>query len=149
VLGAILTSSSVTAELIADGVHVDDAAIRVLVASKGPQGVILVSDATAATGMPDGKFTLGTIEFTVAGGVSRNSEGKLAGSTLTLDRALRHMLDLGIPLRDVLPMLTSNPARLLGLERRKGALLPGADADLLLLDDQLEVAAVMTRGIGI
>jgi N-acetylglucosamine-6-phosphate deacetylase len=149
VLGAILTSSSVTAELIADGVHVDDAAIRVLVASKGSQGVILVSDATAATGMPDGKFTLGTIEFTVAGGVSRNSDGKLAGSTLTLDRALRHMLDLGIPLRDVLPMLTSNPARLLGLEGRKGALLPGADADLLLLDDQLEVAAVMTRGTGI
>jgi len=148
VLGAILTSASVTAELIADGVHVDDAAIRVLVAAKGPQGVILVSDATAATGMPDGKYTLGTIEFTVAGGVSRNSEGKLAGSTLTLDRALRHMLDLGIPLREVLPMLTSNPARLLGVEGRKGVLAPGADADLLLLDDQLEVAGVMTRGIG-
>lgn len=149
VLGAILTSASVTAELIADGVHVDDAAIRVLVAAKRPQGVILVSDATAATGMPDGKYTLGTVEFTVAGGVSRNSEGKLAGSTLTLDRALRHMLDLGIPLRDVLPMLTFNPARLLGVEGRKGVLAPGADADLLFLDDQLEVAGVMTRGIGL
>jgi N-acetylglucosamine-6-phosphate deacetylase len=149
VLGAILTSASVTAELIADGVHVDDAAIRVLVAAKGPQGVILVSDATAATGMPDGNYRLGTTEFTVAGGVSRDSEGRLAGSTLTLDRALRHMLDLGIPLRDVLPMLTSNPARLLGLEGRKGALLPGADADLVLLDDQLEVAGVMARGVGL
>ena len=58
------------------------------------------------------------------------------------------MLELGVPLREVLPMLTSNPARLLGLEGRKGALLPGADADLLLLDDQLEVAGVMTRGYG-
>ena len=73
VLGAVLTSSSVTAELIADGVHVDDAAIRILLAAKGPQGVILVSDGTAATGMPDGKYQLGTIEVTVADGVSRNA----------------------------------------------------------------------------
>ena len=149
VLGAILTSPTVTAELIADGVHVDDAAILVLLAAKGPQGVILVSDGTAATGMPDGKYKLGTFEVRVTGGVARNSEGKLAGSTLTLDRALRHMIALGIPLREVLPMLTSNPARLLGLEGRKGHLAAGSDADLVLLDDQLEVAGVMTRGVGL
>ena len=149
VLGAILTSPTVTAELIADGVHVDDAAIRVLLAAKGPQGVILVSDGTAATGMPDGKYRLGTFEVSVAGGVTRNSDGKLAGSTLTLDRALRQMTGLGVPLSEVLPMLTSNPARLLGLEARKGCLAAGADADLVLLDDQLEVAGVMTRGVGL
>jgi N-acetylglucosamine-6-phosphate deacetylase len=149
VLGAILTSPDVTAELIADGVHVDDPAIRVLLAAKGPQGMILVSDGTAATGMPDGKYSLGTFEVSVAGGVARNSEGRLAGSTLTLDRALRHMTGLGIPLREVLPMLTSNPARLLGLEARKGCLAAGADADLVLLNDQLEVAGVMTRGVGL
>jgi N-acetylglucosamine-6-phosphate deacetylase len=149
VVGAVLTSASVTAELIADGVHVDDAAIRVLFGAKGPQGVILVSDGIAATGMPDGKYRLGTFEVSVAGGVARNSEGKLAGSTLTLDRALCHMAALGIPLREVLPMLTSNPARLLGLERRKGWLVAGADADLVLLDDQLQVAGVMTRGAGL
>jgi N-acetylglucosamine-6-phosphate deacetylase len=146
VLGAILTSAGVTAELIADGVHVDDAAIRVLLATKGSRDLILVSDGTAATGMPDGKYRLGNFEVNVAGGVARNSEGKLAGSTLTLDRALRHMIGLGVPLREVLPMLTSNPARLLGLERRKGCLAAGADADLILLDDQLRVAGVMTRG---
>jgi len=149
VVGAVLTSASVTAELIADGVHVDDAAIRVLFGAKGPQGVILVSDGVAATGMPDGKYRLGTFEVSVAGGVARNSDGKLAGSTLTLDRALRHMAALGIPLREVLPMLTSNPARLLGLERRKGWLVAGADADLVLLDDQLQVTGVMTRGAGL
>jgi N-acetylglucosamine-6-phosphate deacetylase len=148
VLGAILTSAGVTAELIADGVHVDDAAIRILLATKGPLGLILVSDGTAATGMPDGKYRLGNFEVNVAGGVARNSEGKLAGSTLTLDRALRHMMALGVPLREVLPMLTSNPARLLGLERRKGCLVAGADADLVLLDDQFRVAGVMTRGAG-
>jgi N-acetylglucosamine-6-phosphate deacetylase len=149
VLGAILTSPGVTAELIADGVHVDDAAIRILLAAKGTQGVILVSDGISATGMPDGRYRLGTFEVNVAGGVARNSDGKLAGSTLTLDSALRHMVALGISLREALPMLTANPARLLGLERRKGNLVPGADADLVLLDDQLNVTGVMTRGVGL
>ena len=149
VLGAILTSPSVTAELIADGVHVDAPAIRVLLAAKGAQGVVLVSDGTAATGMPDGKYRLGTLEVRVAGGVARNSEGKLAGSTLTLDRALRHMIGLGLPLSEVLPMLTSNPARLLGLEARKGSLAAGADADVVLLDDRFHVAGVMTGGVGL
>jgi N-acetylglucosamine-6-phosphate deacetylase len=149
VLGAILTSAGVTAELIADGVHVDDAAIRILLAAKGPQEVVLVSDGMAATGMPDGRYRLGTFEVSVAGGIARNSDGKLAGSTLTLDRALRHMTGLGLSLREVLPMLTSNPARLLGLERRKGCLAAGADADLVLLDDQLQVAGVVTRGAGL
>jgi len=147
VVGAILTSSNVTAELIADGVHVDDAAIRVLLASKGAHGVILVSDGIAATGMPDGKYKLGTSEVCVAGGIARTNEGKLAGSTLTLDRAFRHLLGLGFPPREVLPMLTSNPARLLGLEQRKGSLQAGADADLLLLDDRFQLVDVMTRGI--
>jgi N-acetylglucosamine-6-phosphate deacetylase len=149
VLGAILTSAGVTAELIADGVHVDDAAIRVLLAAKGPQGMILVSDGTAATGMPDGEYRLGGCGVNVVGGVARNSEGKLAGSTLTLDRALRHMVMLGIPLREALPMLTSNPARLLGRERCKGCIAAGVDADLVLLDDQIQVAGVMTRGVGL
>ena len=146
VVGAVLTSSNVTAELIADGVHVDDAAIRVLLATKGAPGVILVSDGIAATGMPDGKYKLGTSEVRVTEGIARTDEGKLAGSTLTLDQALRHLLGLGVPLREVLPMLTSNPARLLGLEHRKGSLQAGADADLILLDDHFELAGVMARG---
>jgi N-acetylglucosamine-6-phosphate deacetylase len=149
VLGAILTSTEVTAELIADGVHVDAAAIRLLLASKGARHTILVSDATSATGMLDGKYRLGTFEVTVYGGVSRNSEGRLAGSTLTLDRALRHVVSLGVPLRDTVQMLTLNPARLLNLENRKGILVPGADADLVLLDDSLQVTQVVVRGIGL
>jgi N-acetylglucosamine-6-phosphate deacetylase len=149
VVGAVLTDPKVTAELIADGVHVDAGATRLLLAAKGPLGMILVSDGTAATGMPDGTYRLGTLEVKVAGGVSRGAEGQLAGSTLTLDRALRNMVRLGIPLADVLAMLTTNPARLLGLEGRKGVLLAGADADLVLLDDQLEVVGVMTRGAGL
>ncbi len=110
--------------------------------------MILVSDGTAATGMPDGNYRLGTFEVTVSGGVSRSADGKLAGSTLTLDRALRNMVALGVPLADALAMLTANPARLLGLEAHKGVLAPGADADLVFLDAQMEVAGVMTRGQG-
>jgi N-acetylglucosamine-6-phosphate deacetylase len=147
VIGAVLTTPEVTAELIADGVHVDETAMRLLLQAKGASGVILVSDGTAATGMPDGKYTLGTFEVTVSGGVSRNAEGKLAGSTLTLDRALRNVVNLGIPLGDALRMLTLNPATLLGIEFKKGALRCGADADILLLDEALNVTQVWTRGI--
>lgn len=148
VLGAALTCPLVACELIADGVHVDPAAIRLLIAAKGAGGIILVSDATSATGMPDGRYALGSFEVNVVGGVCRDSVGNLAGSTLTLDRALRNLHALGVPLPDVLAMLTTNPARALGLDGRKGALVRGADADLVFLDERLEVAGVMTRGVG-
>jgi len=148
VIGTVLASPLATAELIADGVHVDEGAMRMLVAAKGPRNMILVSDGTSATGMPDGKYRLGTLEVTVSGGVSRGSDGQLAGSTLSLDRALRNMLALGVPFTDALAMLTENPARLLGLEARKGVLMPGADADMVFLDAEMQVAGVMTRGQG-
>ncbi|HEY1469276.1 MAG TPA: N-acetylglucosamine-6-phosphate deacetylase [Candidatus Acidoferrum sp.] len=147
VIGAVLTSPEVTAELIADGIHVEDIAMKMLLQAKGAAGVILISDGTAATGMPDGKYMLGEMEVTVSGGVCRNSEGKLAGSALTLDRSLRNIVKLGIPLRDALRMLTLNPAKLLGIEFKKGALRAGADADILLLDSALNVKQVYTRGI--
>lgn len=147
VIGAVLTSSEVTAELIADGVHVEEAAMRILLQAKGAGGVILISDGLSATGMPDGKYMLGKLEITVSGGVCRNSEGKLAGSTLTLDRALRNVVALGIPLQDALRMLTANPAKLLGIEFKKGALRTGADADIVLLDENLQVTNVWTRGL--
>ncbi len=149
VLGAVLTSPKVSAELIADGVHVDQAAMRMLVELKSPERVILVSDGMSATGMPDGKYQLGLFEVNVSGGVARNAEGKLAGSTLTLDRALRNMVALGVPFASALRMLTANPARQVGLATRKGILAAGADADLVFLDDKLEIAGVMTKGAGL
>jgi len=147
VVGAVLTSPEVTAELIADGVHVEDGAMRLLLQAKGVERVILVSDGTAATGMPDGKYKLGPLEVTVSGGICRNAEGKLAGSTLTLDRALRNIVALGFSLPEAVRMLTQNTALLLGLEFKKGALRPGADADIVLLDSSLQIRRVWTRGI--
>jgi N-acetylglucosamine-6-phosphate deacetylase len=149
VLGAVFTSPDVSAELIADGVHVDSTAIRMLLGLKSPDRVILVSDGISATGMPDGKYQLGTFAVTVKEGICRNSEGKLAGSTLTLDRALRHMVALGVPLASALQMVTANPARQIGLGSRKGVLAPGADADLVFLDADLKISGVMTRGAGL
>jgi N-acetylglucosamine-6-phosphate deacetylase len=149
VLGAVLTSPDLSAELIADGVHVDSTAIRMLLGLKSPDRVILVSDGISATGMPDGKFQLGTFAVNVSAGVCRNAEGKLAGSTLTLDRALRHIVALGVPLSAALRMVTTNPARQIGMGSRKGVLAVGADADLVFLDANLEVRGVMTRGAGL
>lgn len=149
VLGAVLTSQQVTGELIADGVHVDAAAMTMLLKAKGSGGVVLVSDGTAATGMPDGRYRLGDFDVQVTGGVVRNAEGKLAGSTLTLDRALRNIIALGVPLDEAVRMLTLYPARVLGLETRKGVLAPGADADLVFLDANLQITRVVTRGAGL
>jgi N-acetylglucosamine-6-phosphate deacetylase len=85
----------------------------------------------------------------VKDGVCRNSEGKLAGSTLTLDRALRYIVALGVPLIDALRMATILPARRLGLAGKKGIIAIGADADLVVLTPELRVAGVMTRGAGL
>jgi N-acetylglucosamine-6-phosphate deacetylase len=146
VIGAVLTTPEVTAELIADGIHVDEIAMKVLLQAKGAQGVVLISDGTSATGMPDGEYMLGGLKVTVNGGVCRNAEGRLAGSTLTLDRALRNIVGLGIPLADAVRMLTLNPATLLGIEFKKGVLRTGADADIVLLNDGLEIERVWARG---
>lgn len=149
VISAILTDTEVTAEIIADGVHVAGPAIQVLLGTKGFDTVLLVSDGTAATGMRDGKYRLGSLEVTVKDGVCRNSEGKLAGSTLTLDRALRYIVELGVPFVDAVRMATILPARRLGLAGKKGILAIGADADLVVLTPDLHVAGVMTRGVGL
>jgi N-acetylglucosamine-6-phosphate deacetylase len=149
VVGAILTDPEVTAEIIADGVHVAGPTIQVLLGCKGFDAVLLASDGIAATGMPDGNYRLGNFEVTVKDGVARNSEGKLAGSTLTLDRALRYVVALGVPLKDAVRMATVLPARRLGLAGKKGIIAVGADADLVALTADLRVAGVMTRGAGL
>jgi N-acetylglucosamine-6-phosphate deacetylase len=149
VIGAILTDPLVTAEIIADGVHVAGPAIQILMGTKGFDTVLLVSDGIAATGMPDGSYRLGNFEVSVQGGVCRNAEGKLAGSTLSLDRALRYVVALGVPLLEAVRMATVLPARRLGLAGKKGILTVGADADLVVLTEELRVRGVMTRGAGL
>ena len=149
VIGAILTDPDVTAEIIADLVHVAGPAIQVVIGTKGFDTVLLVSDGIAATGMPDGNYRLGNFGVNVKDGIARNAEGKLAGSTLTLDRALRNVVALGVPLVSALRMLTVLPARRLGVAGKKGIIAVGADADLVALTPDLRIAGVMTRGAGL
>jgi len=149
VIAAVMTDPDVTAEIIADLVHVAGPAIQVLLGVKGFETIIAVTDAIAATGIGDGSYRLGNFEVTVRDGVCRNSEGKLAGSTLTLDRALRNLVSLGVPLADAIRMMTILPARRLGLAGKKGIIALGADADLVVLSPDLRVVGAMTRGVGL
>lgn len=149
ILGAILTDPEITAEVIADGHHVAGPAIQILMGTKGFETVILISDGIAATGMRDGIYPLGNFKVTVKDGVCRNEEGKMAGSTLTLDRALRFVVALGVPFADAVKMVTIQPARRIGVAGKKGIIAPGCDADLVVLTPDLRVEGVMTRGVGL
>lgn len=147
IVGAVLTEKRVTAELIADGVHVEGAALRLALAAKGVEQLILVSDGGSATGMPDGRYYLGTVPVTVQAGICRDADGRLAGSTLTLEHAVRNMMELGrVDLAQALTMATLNPARLLGLAGRQGVLAAGAEANLVWLNSQLQVQGTVVRG---
>jgi N-acetylglucosamine-6-phosphate deacetylase len=101
----------------------------------------------AGAGMDDGEYVLGDRRVVVAGGIARLADGdSLAGSTLTQDASLRHAVLAGVAVEDAIAALTATPARVLGLGDRAGALAPGRAADLVVLDHDLDVVAVMTRG---
>lgn len=147
IIGAVLVDDRVSAELICDGVHVEPSAIRLLVKAKGVARVILVSDSLSGAGMPDGNYRLGNFTVHVAGGVCRTVEGNLAGSTITLDAAVRNLANFtGLSYQACLPCVTFNPARILGLEKQKGVIAPGADADLAILDRNHYVTQTYVRG---
>jgi N-acetylglucosamine-6-phosphate deacetylase len=148
VIAATLLDERVMAELIADGIHVHPAAIRLLLKTKGPFGILLITDGVSPMGMPEGDgYRLGEMEVSVRGGAVRNTAGTLAGSVLTLDRAIRNMRDItALPLRDLVRMATWNPASMMHITNRKGVLAPGADADVVLLTQDLTVAQVYARG---
>ncbi|MBI4460602.1 MAG: N-acetylglucosamine-6-phosphate deacetylase [Acidobacteria bacterium] len=153
ILGAVLTDDRIMAEVIADGVHVSAPALRLLVRAKGVSNILLATDGISATGGNPGRYRLGDVGVSLQPDpqtgtlVCRNPEGKLAGSVLTLDQAVRNMASLaGISLCEAVRMATWNPARLLGLETRKGCLRPGADADLVVLEPNGTVTGTMARG---
>jgi len=146
-LGAILSSPMLTAELIADGVHVHPGAMALLLAAKGPQRTILVTDGIAAAGLADGAYSLAGEAIQVRDGVASLPDGTLAGSVVTMDQAVRNMVRLGLaPLAEAVRMASSNPAAALGLGQRLGRVAPGFAADLVALDERLEVAMTFVGG---
>jgi N-acetylglucosamine-6-phosphate deacetylase len=147
VVGAALLEVDTTVELIADGIHVHKAVLHIA-ATTMPHRVALVTDAMRACGLGDGTYKLYGKEVVVADGAARLADsGALAGSVLTMARAVKNMVELaGVPIERVLPLATSIPARVAGVGDRKGKIESGYDADLLLLDDRLEVERVYVRG---
>ena len=166
-VGALLDRDEVSCEVIADGVHLHDTAIRLVARAAGPARLILITDAMAAAGMPDGRYQLGSMRVDVAGGVARLAAdagsgsgadagsggdagprvpGAIAGSTATMASVVRHAVAAGLPVIDVAAAASTNPARVLGLADRTGALCPGLDADLVVCDEAFGLRAVMRRG---
>jgi N-acetylglucosamine-6-phosphate deacetylase len=146
-LGEVLTNDNLFAEIICDGLHVDPIAVRLFWKAKGPDRALLITDAMAGTGMPDGPYWLGELEVRVKNGRAVIGEDTLAGSTLTLDRAVRNFAEFtGASLAQTVPLATRNPARMTGLDAEIGALAPGRSADIAVLSTKNEVIETFLRG---
>lgn len=146
-VGAILALPQIRAELIADNVHVHPAVMNLLVQVKGVDRVILVTDAIRGAGMPDGEYAIDQRVIYVRDGAARLPDDTLAGSILTMDRALRNIMQAtGLSLHEVWPMTSLNAARAIGLSASKGSLEAGKDADLVLLNTDLGVEMTLAEG---
>ena len=146
-VGACLTIDALRCELIADGHHVAPAAIDALFRARGRDAVVLVSDAVRPTGLPDGDYRLDHRTVQLRDGAVRLPDGGLAGSVLTLDRALRNLAAAtGHDPAELWPAASANAAESIGVADRKGRLDAGMDADLVLLDGEATVQAVLVEG---
>ena len=144
---ALLRSPTVVCELIADGVHLHDGTLSFAASVAGTARAALVTDAMAAAGMGDGEYDLGSLAVNVSGGVARlASDGAIAGSTLTMDAALRRAVGAGLSIVDASRMASGTPAAAIGLASSVGALRPGLRADLVELTEDLQVVRVMRGG---
>jgi N-acetylglucosamine-6-phosphate deacetylase len=145
ILAEVLTDRGLTADIIADGIHVAPEVIQLFLQAKGKGGSVLITDATAATGMPDGTYQLGPIRVEVKNGRC-TMDGKLAGSVLTMDRAVRNITQFeGWSLQDAVRAASLNPARAVGLAQC-GVLAPGAEANLVALSPEGKVLQTFVRG---
>jgi N-acetylglucosamine-6-phosphate deacetylase len=146
ILAEVLTDSQITADIIADGIHVAPEVVQLFLHAKGRDRSVLITDATAAAGMPDGIYQLGPIQVEVKDGRC-TMDGKLAGSVLTMDRAVRNVTQFARwSLQDAVRAATLNPARAVGLAQGHGVLVPGAEANLVVLSPGGEVRQTFVRG---
>jgi N-acetylglucosamine-6-phosphate deacetylase len=147
-VGEVLGNDQLFAELICDGLHVDPAVVRLFWKTKGRDRAILITDAMAGAGMPDGPYRLGEMDVRVKNGRCVIGQDTLAGSTLTLDRGLRNFMQFtGTGLADSLPLVTRNPARMTGFDSEIGALAPGRSADIAVLSMRNEIIGTILRGL--
>ena len=147
-VGAVMDAPDVFAQLIVDNIHVHPAASRALYRAKGPGRLVVITDAQRAAGMPDGEYyDLGGQRTFVKHGRATLANGKLAGSVLAMDSAFRNIIALtGCSLSDAALMCAHTPATSIGMGDRKGALLPGYDCDVVMMDAHLEIAHTIVAG---
>jgi len=147
VVGAAMTMNKIKCELIADNIHVNPVVMKLLLDVKGAEGVILISDSISAAGMPDGAYTFEGMPVTVVNGAARLTDGTLAGSTLTMERALANFAQATRrPLAELVPWSSTNAAKAIHLDNTKGRIAIGYDADLILVDQNLQVKLTMVGG---
>ena len=147
ILGGVLARDEFRAELILDGHHVHPAAASLLLSLKGPAGVILVTDSTVLSGFADGTYEWAGYTIEVCGGAARVPAGNLAGSLLGMDQAVRNAVTLlGVPLEKAVEMASLTPARSAGLDGFTGSLARGKNADIAILDANLEPVTTIVRG---
>lgn len=145
VVGAVLDSDEITAEVIFDKIHVHPEAVRVLIKTKGVEKVVCITDSMSATGLPCGRYKLGELDVNVVDNQARlSSNGALAGSVLTMDKAFRHLLELGYNLMDAVKLTSTNVAKEFRLNT--GMIRVGKDADLVVLDEKHEVKMTIVKG---
>jgi N-acetylglucosamine-6-phosphate deacetylase len=146
ILGAVLTDRRMSADIIADGVHLDPAIVKLFAKAKGPEQTVLITDAISATGMPDGRYRLGSFEVDVRDGKCM-ANGTLAGSVLTMDRAVRNLARFAEwDLPQAVAAASRNPARVARIAN-KGCLTAGADADFVILSSEGEVSRTFVGGV--
>lgn len=146
VVGAIF-DTDITTETISDGIHISYPSLRIAYKIKGTDKVILVTDAMMACGMPDGKYALGGQDVFVNNSAARLENGALAGSVLTLDKAIRNVYNnTDYKLHEIVKMATLNPAKLCKVDNRKGKVAEGYDADLVLFDEDINISTVIVNG---
>jgi len=147
VAGALLTDRRATIEVIADGVHVHPAMIKLVIAARGSRDVALITDSIAAAGLSEGEYEFVGRKVVVRDGAVRLANGTLAGSILTLEQAVRNIVTFtGLGWSEAIGMATHNPARIAGVALRKGRVAPGSDADLVALDNEGFVQRTWVRG---
>jgi len=148
IIAEVLTNDRLSADVIADGIHVAPAVVKLFLQAKGLERAVLITDAISATGMPDGRYRLGPIEVDVKDGKCTYG-GSLAGSVLTMDRAVRNVTQFSTwSLRDAVRAATLNPARAVGMAKNRGVLAPGAVADFTVLSATGEVLKTIVGGRG-
>ena len=133
-------------ELISDGYHLHPSVVRAIFKLFGPERVVLISDSTRATGMPDGSYDLGGLPTQLQNGAPRLADGRLAGSAASLLKCAQIALSFGIPLEDIVRAVTINPARAAGLDACLGSLEVGKRADILLINQRFELQTVILGG---